>query len=133
LDCAFIGYAVKANHNFNILKHLASKGSGAVVVSGNELLMALQAGFDASKIVYNGNGKTMPELIIAINNEVIINIDSEFDLNHIIDAAKMCGKSARTILRINPDIDHKVHEHVSTGLASSKFGIQNNLIPNYLT
>lgn len=41
MDCAFIGYAVKANHNFNILKHLALKGSGAVVVSGNELLMAL--------------------------------------------------------------------------------------------
>jgi diaminopimelate decarboxylase len=42
---AFIGYAIKANNNFNVLKHLARLGSGACVVSGNELQIALRAGF----------------------------------------------------------------------------------------
>ena len=46
LDSGFIGYAIKANHNVNVLRHLAGLGSGAVVVSGNELRMALYAGFD---------------------------------------------------------------------------------------
>ena len=41
LDSAFIGYAIKANHNLHILKYLASLGSGAVLVSGNELLTAI--------------------------------------------------------------------------------------------
>jgi diaminopimelate decarboxylase len=35
-------------------------------------------------------------------------------------------------LRINPDIDPKVHPYVSTGLADSKFGIENDKIDNYL-
>ena len=35
-------------------------------------------------------------------------------------------------MRINPDIDPKVHHYVSTGLASSKFGIRNNKLDNYL-
>jgi diaminopimelate decarboxylase len=36
------------------------------------------------------------------------------------------------MLRINPDIDPKVHPYVSTGIANSKFGIQNKYINNYL-
>ena len=55
---SFIGYAVKANHNLNLLKHLASLGSGAVLVSGCELQTAIIAGFSKTKMVFNGNGKT---------------------------------------------------------------------------
>jgi diaminopimelate decarboxylase len=33
------------------------------------------------------------------------------------------------MLRINPDVDPKVHPYVSTGLKNSKFGIQNSKIP----
>lgn len=57
LDSAFIGYAVKANHNMHILRYLAGLGCGAVLVSGNELKTAIKAGFDVSKMVFNGNGK----------------------------------------------------------------------------
>jgi len=120
---SFIGYAVKANHNLNLLKHLASLGSGAVLVSGCELQTAIIAGFDKSKMVFNGNGKTQSEINLAVENRILINIDSEFDLQHIIQAGEQVGKKARAILRINPDIDPKVHPYVSTGLASSKFGI----------
>ena len=41
-----IGYAVKANNNFLVMKHLQKLGSGAVLVSGNELKLATAAGFD---------------------------------------------------------------------------------------
>jgi len=36
------------------------------------------------------------------------------------------------MLRINPDVDPKVHPYVSTGMASSKFGIDNQHIDQYL-
>jgi len=36
------------------------------------------------------------------------------------------------MLRINPDVDPKVHKYVSTGMASSKFGIENTKIKTYL-
>jgi len=57
MDSAFIGYAVKANHNIHILRYLAGLGCGAVLVSGNELKTAIKAGFDTKKMVFNGNGK----------------------------------------------------------------------------
>jgi diaminopimelate decarboxylase len=44
-----VGYAIKANNNFIIMKHLQKLGSGAVLVSGNELKAALAAGFDPTK------------------------------------------------------------------------------------
>ena len=84
LDSAFIGYAVKANHNLHVMRYLASMGCGAVLVSGNELKTALFAGFNPSKMVFNGNGKMLDELVLAVENEVLVNIDSEFDLEHII-------------------------------------------------
>ena len=38
---AIIGYAVKANNNLHLLRYLCQQGSGAVLVSGNELRLAL--------------------------------------------------------------------------------------------
>lgn len=50
----------------------------------------------------------------------------EFDLANIKAAAAKVGKAARILLRINPNVDPQVHAYVSTGLASSKFGIRNS-------
>lgn len=46
---SIIGYAIKANNNLKILQHLQKLGCGAVLVSGNELKLALKAGFDPKR------------------------------------------------------------------------------------
>jgi diaminopimelate decarboxylase len=46
---AIVGYAVKANNNLFILKQLQALGSGAVLVSGNELKLAMLADFDPTR------------------------------------------------------------------------------------
>ena len=46
---SIIGYAVKANNNMPIMRHLQALGSGAVLVSGNELRAAMVAGFDPTR------------------------------------------------------------------------------------
>lgn len=46
-----VGYAVKANNNLKILEHLRGMGSSAVLVSGNELQLAMRAGFDPARFV----------------------------------------------------------------------------------
>jgi diaminopimelate decarboxylase len=46
---SIIGYAIKANNNLKILEHLRQLGCGAVLVSGNELRLALRAHFDPTK------------------------------------------------------------------------------------
>lgn len=127
-----IGYAVKANNNLNIFKHLKDLGSGAVLVSGNELRLAQEAGFDFAKTVLNGNGKLPWELELAVQLGVMVNIDSEFDFHNIAAAAKKVGKPVRVMLRINPDVDPQVHPYISTGMASSKFGIRNTHLDWFL-
>ncbi|MCZ6679088.1 MAG: diaminopimelate decarboxylase [Candidatus Poribacteria bacterium] len=129
---SIIGYAIKANNNLAILKHLRELGSGAVLVSGNELKMALAAGFDPKRTVLNGNGKTINELIFAAEHGVMINIDSEFDLEHIQQAARKLGKPVGVFIRINPDVDPEVHPYVSTGIKNSKFGIRNEQLHWFL-
>ncbi|KAK9942552.1 hypothetical protein M0R45_008210 [Rubus argutus] len=49
-----IGYAIKANNNYKILEHLRGLGCGAVLVSGNELRLALRAGFDPTRCISMG-------------------------------------------------------------------------------
>ena len=78
------------------------------------------------RTIFNGNGKLPSELRFAIDQEVLVNCDSEFDLKNIASAAKSVGKPARVMIRINPDIDPQVHPYISTGLANSKFGIRNS-------
>lgn len=129
---SIIGYAIKANNNLRIVELLRSLGSGAVLVSGNELRLAMKAGMDMSKTIFNGNGKTFPELKLAIKVGCLINIDSEFDLENIVESSKDLGKKANVLIRINPDVDPQVHPYVSTGLASSKFGIRNSHLQWFL-
>jgi diaminopimelate decarboxylase len=129
---AIIGYAVKANNNLMIMQLVRERGCGAVLVSGNELRLARLAGFDMRRTVFNGNGKTPQEIALAVRAECLINVDSEFDLENILAAAKREGRKARVLLRINPDIDPQVHPYVSTGLATSKFGIRTDQLRWFL-
>ncbi len=129
---SMVSYAFKANNNLTILQHLQKLGSGAVLVSGNELRLAKTAGFDTHKTIFNGNGKTDDELILAVQNGVMVNIDSEFDLDHIGHAAETVGKPVDVLIRINPAIDVEVHPYLSTALRDSKFGIRNDHLNYFL-
>lgn len=129
---SIIGYAVKANNNLKVLEHLRELGCGAVLVSANELRLALHAGFDPIRCVFNGNGKLVEDLVLAAKEGVFVNIDSEFDLENIVIAARVAGKAVRVLLRINPDVDPQVHPYVATGNKNSKFGIRNEKLQWFL-
>lgn len=79
-----------------------------------------------ARTIFNGNGKLPEELRLAIEKGALINVDSEFDLENIAAAAKAVDRTARILIRINPNVDPQVHAYVSTGLANSKFGIRNS-------
>uniref|UniRef100_A0A7N0T0W2 diaminopimelate decarboxylase n=1 Tax=Kalanchoe fedtschenkoi TaxID=63787 RepID=A0A7N0T0W2_KALFE len=127
-----IGYAIKANNNLKVLEHLRGLGCGAVLVSGNELRLALRAGFDPTKCIFNGNGKLLEDLVLAALEGVFVNIDSEFDLDNIVQASRIAGKQVNVLLRINPDVDPQVHAYVATGNKNSKFGIRNEKLQWFL-
>jgi diaminopimelate decarboxylase len=117
-------YSIKACANIHILKLLADAGSGFDIVSGGELFRAVQAGADATKIVYAGVGKTDAEIIEALNASIgYFNIESEAELENLIELSRKLGKSPKAALRVNPDVDPRTHTYTSTGKKESKFGV----------
>jgi diaminopimelate decarboxylase len=119
-----ICYAMKANSSLALCKMLAEAGSGADVVSGGELFRALRAGMVPSRIVFNGNGKTVEEMRLALEHDILMfNVDSESELYALDRVAGEMGLTARIALRVNPDINPRTHPYISTGLRENKFGI----------
>ena len=51
------------------------EGTGVDVVSGGELYTALSVGFPAENIVFHGNNKTRDELMMAVENGTLKDID----------------------------------------------------------
>jgi len=121
---AGICYAVKANSNIAVLATLAKLGAGADVVSGGEMERALAAGIPADKIVFSGVGKTFDELCCALAKGVQrINIESFQEMDYLSAAAEVTRRTAEVLIRVNPDVDAKTHEKISTGRQEDKFGI----------
>ncbi len=121
---ASICYAVKANSNIAVIALLARLGAGADVVSGGELRRALAAGVAPSKIVFSGVGKTREELSDALKAGVSrINVESDPELDILSEVAAGLGIDADISVRINPDVDAKTHEKITTGRSENKFGI----------
>lgn len=127
LKKATVCFAVKSNFNPTILKILAGMGAGADIVSGGELELALQAGVPADKIVFSGVGKTHAELTAAIMAGIKqINAESESEIRLINEIAIGLNKTAAVGIRVNPDVDARTHEKITTGKKENKFGIDWN-------
>lgn len=60
------------------------------------------------RCIFNGNGKLLEDLVLAAQEGVFVNVDSEFDLENIVTASRIAGKKVNVLLRINPDVDPQV-------------------------
>jgi len=119
-----IAYAVKANSNLSVLKVLGDLGAGADTVSEGEIRRALAAGIPPDRIIFSGVGKLEHEIEFALGIGVSeINIESEPELDLVARTAERLGTRATVALRINPDVSAGANDKISTGKASSKFGI----------
>lgn len=117
-------YSVKANSNLAVIRTLAELGSGADVVSEGELRRALAAGIPPARIVFSGVGKQARELGAALDAGIYqFNVESEPELDLLSKVASEKGCEAAIALRVNPDVDAKTHEKITTGKAENKFGI----------
>jgi len=124
---SLIAYAVKANSNLSVIKHLASLGSGADCVSIGEVKRALKAGVPNYKVMFSGVGKIDDEIKAALELGILmINVESYAELERIEVIAKELDKVARISVRVNPNIDPKTHPYISTGLHENKFGVDVN-------
>lgn len=120
-----VHYAIKANANPLLLKHINEYGLGIDCVSGGEIQTALDNGFPASSIVFAGVGKADWEIDLALNAGILcFNVESEAELDVIAERCAALGKTAHIALRVNPDVDAHTHANITTGKAENKFGIE---------
>ena len=121
---SIIAYAVKANSNLSVIKHLNTLGAGADCVSIGEVNRALKAGVKPYKIIFSGVGKIDSEIKEALELDILmINVESEAELIRIEEIAASMDKICRISVRVNPNIDPKTHPYISTGLHENKFGV----------
>lgn len=117
-------YAVKANSNLAVLKLLGDMGAGMDVVSAGEYLRAKAAGVPGERIVFSGVGKTREEMRIALEGGIRqFNLESEPEMLALQEVAAGLGVTVPVTIRVNPDVDAKTHEKISTGKSENKFGI----------
>jgi diaminopimelate decarboxylase len=117
-------YAIKANANIDVLREIQRAGFGVDAVSGGEIQRALDAGFDASKIVYAGVGKADWEINLGLDAGIFcFNVESLEELHIINELAVAKQKTAKVCFRINPNVGAHTHANITTGLAENKFGI----------
>lgn len=94
------------------------------MVSGGELFLARHAGVPADRIVFSGVGKTREELAYALDEGIFqINVESAPELDMLDAVAREKGVKAPVAIRINPDVDARTHEKISTGKKENKFGV----------
>lgn len=124
---SLLAYAVKANSNLSVIKHLANLGAGADCVSIGEVRRALKVGVAPYKIIFSGVGKIDSEIKEALELGILmINVESDAELNRVEIIAKELNVVARISIRVNPNIDPQTHPYISTGLHENKFGVDIN-------
>jgi diaminopimelate decarboxylase len=130
-------FAMKANANLSILKHLAKLGGGFDIVSGGELEHLRRIGALGDRIVYSGVGKTREEIREALqyprirrrrpSGILLFNVESEAELDVLQEEAarhvERGGAAPGVSVRVNPGVLAGGHPHIATGLHEHKFGL----------
>lgn len=115
-----IKYAVKALSNINILKLMKKAGTGADVVSIEEVRLCLYAGFAPEEIIYTPNCVSFEEIQEAVDSGVMVNIDN---IPMLEQFGTHYGNTVPICIRLNPHIMAGGNAKISVGHIDSKFGI----------
>ena len=121
-------YAIKANPMLDLVRHLAGLVDGLDVASGGELKIAIASGMRPAAISFAGPGKADAELTAAVAAGIIVNVESEGELERI---ARLGGARSRVAVRINPDFELK-SSGMKMGGGPKQFGVDAECVPAML-
>jgi diaminopimelate decarboxylase len=130
-DAIHLHYAIKANPMAEVVKHMAELVDGLDVASGGELAVALETTMNPSSISFAGPGKSEAELEYAITQNVVINVESETEIDRIVRLAEQTGKRPQIAIRVNPDFELKISGMKMSG-GPKQFGIDSERVPGVL-
>ena len=126
-----IHYAIKANPMPDLVRWIGREVDGLDVASAGELRTALANGVDPAVISFAGPGKRDTELELAIGAGVLLNIESENELERAAAIARRLDRLLRVAVRVNPPFDLK-GSGMRMGGGAKPFGIDAERVPAVL-
>jgi diaminopimelate decarboxylase len=124
---ADVHYASKAFLCGQVARWLAEDGLHLDACSGNELALALAAGFPAGRIALHGNNKSLAELATAVDAGIgRIVLDSFDEIDRLVPLAEARvaagGPPVDVLVRATVGIEAHTHEFIATAHEDQKFG-----------
>jgi len=124
-----IKYACKANTNLSILRLMRSLDVDVDTVSYEEIQMGLLSGYEVSQMTFTPSGVHFSEAKQAIDEGVLINIDSIPLLEWF---GQTYGNTKPCMIRIKPNVAAGGNNKIMTAHPASKFGISVQLLDTIL-
>ena len=124
-------YAMKANPMPAVVQHMASLLDGIDVASGGELKIALDTPMRPDRISFAGPGKRDEELSCAIAAGIVLNMESEQEMERIASIGNRLSVRPKVAVRVNPDFELKSSGMKMAG-GAKQFGVDAERVPAML-
>lgn len=124
-------YAMKANPMPAVVQHMAMLVDGIDIASGGEMRVALDTPIKPGLVSFAGPGKSDKDLGCAIAAGVVLNMESEGEMERIAVIAKRIGMAAKVAVRVNPDFELK-SSGMKMGGGPKQFGVDAERVPAML-
>lgn len=121
--CSDVAFASKAFPSTAVQRVMAEAGLHLDVAGGGEILSAVKAGADPSRLILHGNAKTDEELTLAVEHGVGLVVVDNFDDIDRLDRIVPAGHQQPCLVRVIPGVEAATHASQATGHAGSKFGL----------
>jgi diaminopimelate decarboxylase len=125
-------YAMKANPMPAVVQHMAGLVDGLDVASGGEVRVALDTPMRPELISFAGPGKSDADLSCAIAAGIVLNMESEGEMERIAVIGKALGITPKVAVRVNPDFELK-SSGMKMGGGPKQFGVDAERVPAMLT
>ncbi len=124
LEGYHVNYSAKANTNLELLKIIREENCVVDAMSPGELFMNKKAGFTKDTILYVCNNVSAEELKNAVDNDLLISVDSLSQL----ELLGSMNKGGKVMVRFNPGIGAGHHQKVITAGKETKFGVTPDMV-----
>jgi diaminopimelate decarboxylase len=124
-------YAMKANPMPAVVQHLAGLVDGFDIASGGELRVALDTPMDPGLISFAGPGKSDADLACAIAAGVVLNMESEAEMERVAATGRRLAIVPKVAVRVNPDFELK-SSGMKMGGGPKQFGVDAERVPEML-
>jgi len=124
-------YAMKANPLPALVGHMAGLVDGFDLASAGEMKIALDTPMSPEKISFAGPGKSEGELRQAAAAGVVVNLESELEMERLARAGAELGLRPKAAVRVNPDFELK-SSGMKMGGGPKQFGVDAERVPAML-